>query len=107
MSFRTAGNLKILAITTGFTRKGIDMASVSIRGLCERAVSDIDYSTADGRVRQLLLRGELLYDERDKVEVDGWKDKLVEFVREAGLDVDHDGHGLHSFVHRMRIDGIL
>ena len=80
------------------------MASVYI---CSEPYSDIDYSIIDGRVRSFVLRGEKLYDEQDGTEVNGWRIKLVEFVREQRLDVDKDGYGLHAFVYRMQDDGLL
>lgn len=69
--------------------------------------TDIDYSLVDGRVRRFVLFGQKMYDEDDGTSIDGWRDRLVEFVRIQGLDVDKDGHGLHAFVYKMQDDGLL
>lgn len=68
--------------------------------------SDIEYSSASGRVRFFELRGEVLYDERKGIVADSWRDKLVAFVKEVGLDED-DGHGLHAFVYRLIDEGAI
>ena len=68
--------------------------------------TDIDYSVVDGRVRSFKLRGEKLFDEDDDIAVDGWKDRLVEFVKEQGLDKNY-GRGLHAFVYRLIEDGLI
>jgi len=77
------------------------MASLSIG---TTPYSDIDYSLVDGRIRALVIRGEKLYDEQTGLEAEGWRDKLVEFVKEQQL---HRGAMVRAFVHRMRADGLL
>ena len=70
-------------------------------------ITDIDYSVVDGRIRSFTLRGELLYDEVEKINKEGWKEKLIELVIEQRLNIDRDGHGLHAFIYRMQADGNL
>jgi hypothetical protein len=48
-----------------------------------------------------------LYDEKNGTESEDWKTKLVEFVRQNDLGIDHDGHGLHAFVHWMNDQGLI
>jgi len=69
--------------------------------------TDIDYSLVDGRVRRFVLFGQKMYDEDDGTSIDGWRDRLVEFARIQGLDIDKDGHALHAFVYKMQDDGLL
>ena len=69
--------------------------------------SVVDYSLADGRVRSFVLDGKKLYDEDDGTSDKGWRQALVDFVRQRGLDEDRDGMGLHAFVYRMIDDGLL
>ena len=80
------------------------MASVTILTNPE---SDIDYSLKDGRIRSFVCYGEKLFDDESGICVDGWRDKLTQFVVEYGLDKDERGIGLHSFVYRMYGDGLL
>jgi hypothetical protein len=83
------------------------MASVFISS---NPPTNIDYSQLDGRVMAFVLRGEKLYDEGDGTESEGWRDRLVELVREQGLDADHSGSGgpgPRAFILRMREDGLL
>lgn len=69
--------------------------------------SEIEYAMNSGTVRMFSLRGEKLFDVLDGTAVDGWKDRLAAFVMDQGLDVDKDGHGLHSFVYKLEEDGLL
>jgi len=80
------------------------VASIFVR---TQPPTDIDYSLNDGRVRSFELRGEKLFDEHDGTNVEGWEEKLVEFVIEQGLNIDTDGRGLHAFVYRMIDDGLI
>jgi hypothetical protein len=66
----------------------------------------IDYSLIDNRVRSFELRGVALYDENEEITTNGWEGKLVEFVKEQGLDID-DGRGLHAFVYGLIEKGLL
>lgn len=68
--------------------------------------TEIDYSLVDNRVRSFELRGEKLFDEDEGIAIDGWKDKLAEFVKEQCLDKD-DGHGLHAFVYGLIDEGVI
>ena len=70
-------------------------------------LSEVDYSLADGRVREFTLRGQLLYSEYEKVDVEGWKGQLVAFVEEVGLSTPYEGRGLHAFVYKLIDDGLL
>ena len=80
------------------------MASIVIRTY---PVTDIDYSLDDGRIRSLELYGECLYDEYTGTDTEGWKAKLIDFVREQELDIDKDGLGLHAFVYKLIEGGEL
>lgn len=60
----------------------------------------IEYSVVDGRVKEFILKGETLFDEKEKIEVTGWQQKLADIVWDYGLDIDK-GHGLHAFVYWM------
>lgn len=81
------------------------MASVFFTGA---SPSSIDYSIVDGRVRSFMLRGVKLYDEQDGTAADGWRDQLVGFVLEVGLDLAGEASGReHAFVTKMRADGLL
>ena len=64
--------------------------------------TDIDYSSIDGRVRSFTLEGVCLYDESLGVQEEGWREKLIAFVHEQGLDIDEDGLGLHAFVYQLQ-----
>ena len=68
--------------------------------------TDIDYSVVDGRVRYFILNGDILFDENEGIDVDGWVTKLVELVKKRHLDVD-DGIGLPKFVYKLQEDGHL
>jgi len=59
----------------------------------------IDYSIIDGRVREFMLDGVLLYDEQAGCAVEGWREMLGYVIRSRGLYID-DGRGLHAFVIR-------
>lgn len=65
----------------------------------------IDYSMS-GEIRRFELLGETLFDALAGVATDGWRSKLVETIREHGLDED-DGQWLHAFVYRMMESGEL
>lgn len=80
------------------------MASLYIR---TTPPSDIGYSAASGEIKWVVLYGEPLYDPLLDINTPGWQQKLAEFVHEQGLDVDRDGHDLHSFVYKMQRDGLL
>jgi hypothetical protein len=82
------------------------MTMASIIGFTSPS-SYIEYSAWSGHVRVFELEGVTLYDETDGTETDGWREKLVEFVREHHLDVDPDGHGLHAFVYPLLRSGRL
>jgi hypothetical protein len=69
--------------------------------------SNIDYSLKDGRIQSFELRGMLLYDENEHIQIDNWKDELIKFVKDQELDINKDGRGLHAFVYRMIDDGLL
>ncbi|MDY6857473.1 MAG: hypothetical protein SWO11_22770 [Thermodesulfobacteriota bacterium] len=62
--------------------------------------TDIDYSLVDNRVRSFELHGVLLYDEDKNISQAGWKDQLVAFVKEQGLNINK-GIGLHAFVYGL------
>ena len=81
------------------------MASVTIVTYSD-LYTEVDYSIVDGRVTSFTLHGDLLYDEMESVAIDGWKEALVAFVQDHGLDRD-DGRGLHAFVYRMIEDGLI
>lgn len=68
--------------------------------------TNIEYSLVDNRVRSFELRGKTLYDEDKDIAVEGWEDKLVEFVKKQGLDID-DGDGLHAFVYGLIDKGLI
>ena len=68
--------------------------------------SSIDYSIVDGRVREFIHRGMLIYDERTGVALAGWREALVELTVQQGLNVE-SAEGLHAFVKRMAADGLL
>ena len=81
------------------------MASVYI---ASDPYSNIEYSIGTGKVRQFVLRGKTLYDEQKGISEDGWEEKLVELVREQGMDLDPNGRGLlHAFVYKLQEDGLL
>jgi len=80
------------------------MASIYV---CTKPCSTIDYSIIDGRVRMLIIRGELLFDEDSCVSVEGWRKRLADFVVEVGLDARKEGYGLPAFIYRMIDDGLL
>jgi hypothetical protein len=65
-------------------------------------VSSIDYSVVNGRVREFVLRGKILKDENQYIEIDGWKEQLADFIIEQQLHIDKDGHGLHAFVNWIK-----
>ena len=71
------------------------MASVTIQGL-----ADIDYSLVDRRVTHFKLRDEVLFDEDDGVNRDGWRDRLWGLVLDQGLYID-GGIGLHAFIYPL------
>lgn len=85
-------------------KQGARMASVY--GFTTPA-SEVDYCIADGRVRLFELRGDVLFDERSGIAVDGWEDRLVDFVVKYSLHKDIDGTGLPSFVHGLIERGLI
>jgi len=68
--------------------------------------TNIEYSIMDGRVMQFTLLGKVLYDEDESNQDSKWKEKLVELVKDMGLDTDR-GIGRHAFVNRMEEDGLI
>ena len=66
---------------------------------------DIDYSCTDGRVREFVWNGKLIYEENAIAEP-GWQAKLVDVVMQNNLHIDN-GRGLHAFVYKMIDDGLL
>ncbi len=79
------------------------MASVSV---ATDPPTDIDYSLVDRRVRVFKLRGKVLYDEDEGIDIKGWKEELVKLVKKQGLDIN-DGIGLHAFVYGLIKEGLL
>lgn len=77
----------------------------SVFGMTEPP-SDIDYSIADGRIRSFKFRGQVLFDERSGVEVSGWETRLVELVKECGLDQPSE-LGYHAFIYWMVDQGLI
>lgn len=69
--------------------------------------SEVDYCIADGHVRLFELRGDVLFDERSGIAVDGWENRLVDFVIKHSLHKDLDGSGLHAFVHGLIERGLI
>jgi hypothetical protein len=63
----------------------------------------VRYSIHSGRVDVFELDGVLWYDAAAGVELEGWEDRLVAYVRRQGLHQDIR----HAFVHRLRAEGRL
>lgn len=68
--------------------------------------SCIDYSMNTGEVRAFELRGEVLYDKKRGICVDGWKEKLVDWVKECELDKPNE-FGLRAFVWWLHDEGLM
>lgn len=66
-------------------------------------LADIDYSLRDSHVRKCEIRNEVLFDESSHIVVEGWRDRLYEFVKKQKLDVDK-GDGLCAFVYKLLED---
>jgi len=83
------------------------MASIFIASFprVENQYHDIDYSTLDGRVREFVWNGKLIYQENAIAEP-GWQAKLVDVVLVNHLHINN-GRGLHAFVYKMIEDGLL
>lgn len=64
--------------------------------------SNIDYSLIDGRIRSLVLNGEILYDEQDGTNTPFWISRLMDFIRDHELDVSE-----YAFVHWLQEKGLL
>lgn len=67
---------------------------------------NVDYSCVDGRVRSFTFNGKVIFDEDENIADDSWKNCLVSFVLDYGLNED-DGRGLHAFVYPMIEQGLV
>ena len=76
------------------------MASVIIYNRDNTLKADIDYAIHDGRVRQFLLDGVMLYDEDKNIAIDKWEETLYKLVKIQRFDVDN-GIGLKAFVYPL------
>lgn len=84
------------------------MASIVVVGESPgEPTSVVDYFIKDGSVKFFKHHGKILFNEHDGTVVEGWRKELVQFVKEQGLDVDRDGHGLHAFVYKMIAEGSI
>lgn len=61
--------------------------------------SCIDYYM-NGEIWCFELRGKVLLNKKEGIEVGGWKRELYRFIKVQGLDID-DGRGLHAFVYKF------
>ena len=76
------------------------MASVLIFNSDNSLKADIDYAIPDGRVRQFLLNGVMLYDEDKNIALNNWEATLYKLIKKQGFDVDN-GMGLKAFVYPL------
>ena len=65
----------------------------------------IDYAMS-GRIRTFEIDGKTLFDEDEGIDEPGWKDCLVKYIKDHGLNI-HDERGLHAFVYKLLEDGDL
>lgn len=58
------------------------MADIFITHHPRKYHSCIEYSLVDRRVRSFKFKGKMLYDEEEGVSREGWRETLIEFVKE-------------------------
>ena len=63
-------------------------------------VSDIDYSLVDGRIRQVEIKGIMIYDEDKGIAEYNWEAEVWLIVKRNGFDIDRE-HGLSAFIYPL------
>lgn len=68
----------------------------------------VDYSIVDGEVVELVWDLKVIFSKVENIAEDGWKNRLVEFVKKYGLNKQSVAFcGKHAFIYWMEEQGLL
>lgn len=77
------------------------MASLTIGNIVH-----IEYSGVSGEIRHIELNEEVYFDKVSGIEIDGWRENLVNVIKNSGMDKLADSE-MPAFFCKLRTEGIL